>query len=91
MAAGGSYLTDRPRQREVPDQVIPADVGERPQPLQLILRKHPRTPGVDPGRGERVKGVARALGCPELGGDLADVLLPEIWCIRSPGRASEYA
>ena len=23
--------------------------------------------------------------------DLADVLLPEIWCIRSPGRASEYA
>ena len=24
-------------------------------------------------------------------GDLADVLLPEIWCIRSPGRASEYA
>ena len=30
------------RQREIPDQIIPADVGERPQPLQLILRKRPR-------------------------------------------------
>src|SRR5712691_9235662 len=29
-------------QREVPDQIIPADAGERPQPLQLILSKHPR-------------------------------------------------
>jgi hypothetical protein len=27
----------RTRQREIPDQVIPTDVGERPQPLQLIL------------------------------------------------------
>ena len=32
----------RTRQREIPDQVIPADIGERPQPLQLILRKQPR-------------------------------------------------
>ena len=29
------------RQREVPDQIIPADAGGRPQPLQLILSKHP--------------------------------------------------
>jgi len=37
-------------------------------------------------RNGHAKAAAR-----QLDGDLADVLLPEIWCIRSPGRASEYA
>src|ERR1035437_4579245 len=29
-------------QREEPDQLVLADIGERPQLLQLILGKHPR-------------------------------------------------
>ena len=49
-----------------------------PLPLSGLLGLPPFLPysGRPPGRGR---------------GDLADVLLPEIWCIRSPGRASEYA
>ena len=39
-----------------------------------------------------VDHLRQELGLHESGrGDLADVLLPEIWCIRSPGRASGYA
>jgi hypothetical protein len=30
------------RQREVPDQVVLADIGKRPQLLQLILGEHAR-------------------------------------------------
>jgi hypothetical protein len=32
----------RPRQREVPDQVVPADVRKRATLLQLLLGEHPR-------------------------------------------------
>jgi hypothetical protein len=32
----------RPRQREVPDQVVPADIGNRAKLLQLLLGEHPR-------------------------------------------------